>query len=503
MAQDPIDEFIALPRDQQLSTLEHLSPEKQNKLLAQVKQRRSKSKPFAPRDHFSAAPSLFSVPGIKSKLYQARDWAIDQLPAAGGIAGGLIGGAAGLESGPGAIATAGLGAAAGGALGEDARQVINEHLHPDEKMSALKSGARILGQGALQGANEVTGRIGGRLASKALAPVAESMSTRYPILAKMLGFGEKTSPKAVERLTAAAATPNQSGQVLVDVGNTIGDIEREMRNLPSSERTVAGFQKAVNTRKDAMNLEAGVAMQPIRNVQTIPFGISQNIKDLVRDYMTNTQAGKSERTYLMKRAAEFEKPWTYGQLDQLRTDLASQTAKHASKTSVAKYTAEKGDIDLAIDNAILDGLRDTVYPAMDRASGKPAGYWADLKGRQSSLIRLQEVLDKRLKDLKGQQAISEVSPRFSTENISISMHPGSMPRAGAYGLRNALAPKRVLNEANRQVSKAFPNVSSLPYDVLFTTSARALEMKGPAPRREQHEQQNPTDAYASTGMSMK
>src|SRR5271157_2822490 len=40
--QDPIDEFIALPREQQMSTLQQLSPEKQDKLLGQIKVRKGK-----------------------------------------------------------------------------------------------------------------------------------------------------------------------------------------------------------------------------------------------------------------------------------------------------------------------------------------------------------------------------------------------------------------------------------------------------------------------------
>lgn len=43
MAQDPIDEFIALPKDQQLSTLQQLSPEKQDKLLGEIKTRKSRT----------------------------------------------------------------------------------------------------------------------------------------------------------------------------------------------------------------------------------------------------------------------------------------------------------------------------------------------------------------------------------------------------------------------------------------------------------------------------
>ena len=43
MAQDPIDEFIALPKDQQLQTLELLAPDKQDKLLNEIKTRKSKT----------------------------------------------------------------------------------------------------------------------------------------------------------------------------------------------------------------------------------------------------------------------------------------------------------------------------------------------------------------------------------------------------------------------------------------------------------------------------
>jgi len=43
---DPIQEFIALPRDQQMSTLQQLPPDKQDKLLAKVKEYRS-GKPLA------------------------------------------------------------------------------------------------------------------------------------------------------------------------------------------------------------------------------------------------------------------------------------------------------------------------------------------------------------------------------------------------------------------------------------------------------------------------
>lgn len=53
--QDPIDEFIALPRTQQLATLQKLSPDKQDTLLAKTKERRSSPKPAD--DDFPIAPN--------------------------------------------------------------------------------------------------------------------------------------------------------------------------------------------------------------------------------------------------------------------------------------------------------------------------------------------------------------------------------------------------------------------------------------------------------------
>lgn len=432
----------------------------------------------------SASPSPLSPAGIKSRLMTARDTVIDNLPSIGGFFGGMVGLGAGAETGPGALATSAVGAAAGGGLGEDAKQSLTEHFHPeDRQMGPLESGLRILAAGGEQGLQEVGGQVAGRVAGKIVRPLADkagpAILAKYPILKDVFAVGEGASPRAAQHLTAAAANKQTAGVTLEAVGNTLGDLESEITKLPPKERTVEGFLKSVNSRKDAMNAESGAAMLPIAGQQTVPQGVSQNIQGLIRSYMQNTPMGRSQRGYLAKRAAEFQKPWTYRQLDELRTDLASSLAKHNAKLPVAKYTAEKGDLDVAIDSAVLDGLRDTVYPEMDRAAGKPAGYFENLKGRQSSLIALQEILDKRLRDLSGAQAISEVTPRLGSENISLSAHAGSLPRAGVYGIRQAISPNRELKSASKHVAKAFPAVDSLPYQVLFSGETRAATLKGP------------------------
>jgi hypothetical protein len=439
-------------------------------------------------DTMQATPSALSPAGIKSNLLTARDWAVSQLPAAGGVVGGLVGALTGAETGPGAIIPATVGAGAGGAAGEAAKQSLTEKFHPeDAKMGPIETGVRIAGEGVLQGANELGGQVAGRTVGKLIRPIADKVGAatlaKYPFLKTVFAVGEGSSPKAAQHLTAAAANKQNAGVALESISRTMDDLESEITKLPPEKRTVEGFLNSVNSRKDAMNAESGAAMLPIAGQKTVPMGVAQNIRNLARSYMNNTVEGRRQGKYILDRAAEYQKPWSYGELDQLRSDLAAQTAKHRAKDPVAKYASEKGDIDLQIDNAILDGLRDTVYPEMDRAAGKPQGYFADLKGRQSSLIDLQSILDKRVKALKGSEAISEVAPRFGSENISLSEHIGSPLRAGVYGIRQSISPTREMTTASKHVKKAFPSVNALPYTALFGTGVRAAEAPVTGPKK--------------------
>lgn len=106
------------------------------------------------------APLMGSPEWFKQKAYGVEHAVLDALPTAGGVVGGIIGGGAAAPTGPGAIGTAALGAAAGGGLGEDIRQVAEEHLFPDEpKMTAKESANKLAEEATMQGASEATGRL--------------------------------------------------------------------------------------------------------------------------------------------------------------------------------------------------------------------------------------------------------------------------------------------------------------------------------------------------------
>lgn len=470
----------------------------------------------------SAAPPKGSLKDIEGRLMTARDWLIDQLPGAGGFVGGLIGLGAGAETGPGAVATSAVGAAAGGGLGEDARQMLDEHFHPEDAMTPKTAALKLLRQTALQGGNEVAGQVAGRVVGSGIHAAADKAGLindaleKYPFLKDLFSVGEGRSPRAVPHLVAATAdrpARDQAGQALGYISNTIGDIEQELTKLPEKERTVNGFLKAVNARKDAMNAEKAGAMMapvdvpgvakkiPLAAVETVPTGIADRIKALITPSMEQTPEGRYEAKIILNTAKDYEKPWTFRQLDDMRMRVRARLDAFHRLEPVPQYTAKKGSITKAIDDAIERGIKETVYPAMDRAAGKPEGYFANLQARQANLIGLQNLLDKRVKHLAGAQAIGEVTPALSKENISLSAHPGSMPRAGLYGIRDAIARTREMNQASRHVSKAFPTVDSMPYQVLFSGLTRVAEMPGPKPRTKTQHLKDLRDSYAFTDNS--
>lgn len=91
---DPIAEFINLPREQQLSTLQQLSPEKQDALLGKVKEYRSRQKqlmvdwdevepingPHNPKSEngFAEPPSEVNKQGIKN-IYWTRNLGVSSI----------------------------------------------------------------------------------------------------------------------------------------------------------------------------------------------------------------------------------------------------------------------------------------------------------------------------------------------------------------------------------------------------------------------------------------
>ena len=211
MAQgDPITDFMALPQDKQLALLKRLPRDNQDRLLSQVKARRTQSKGPAPTASVSPIPKWSDPGGIPYHLRDIRNRVIENLPNIGGIAGGLVGTGAGAESGPGAIATGAIGAAAGGGLGEGARQAIMERLYPNApKMAPRQAAAKIAEQAAVQGAYDIVGHGVGKVGKALPATGREFLAAKEAIGPTV----ERVQGVEVPQLLAER-TPNTAGAAL-------------------------------------------------------------------------------------------------------------------------------------------------------------------------------------------------------------------------------------------------------------------------------------------------
>jgi hypothetical protein len=139
----------------------------------------------------------------------------------------------------------------------------------------------------------------------------------------------------------------------------------------------------------------------------------------------------------------------------------------ASPAERGKYLLDHPKV--RIDLEAYNGIKDTVYPAMDQAAGKPPGFFAELKGRQQKLIDLQEHLDKQADELATASGVSRGSPRFSHKNLSTylagthDMHPGlSLHRLNPIKADPLAAANKAVRRAMSGAPKAQKYVYSYP-----------------------------------------
>lgn len=119
---------------------------------------KNKNPPGTPETPESVFDNVPASEKAERKGYGAIRTAVDLLPTAGAIAGGILTGVPGAATGPADLAIAAAGAAAGAGLGEVARQQIDDWVF-NEKMTPRKSAEHIGGQAALGATTEFGGRL--------------------------------------------------------------------------------------------------------------------------------------------------------------------------------------------------------------------------------------------------------------------------------------------------------------------------------------------------------
>jgi hypothetical protein len=434
--------------------------------LSQGDPRRAKiDRLVGPEVSVEAAPPAMSWRGIEDKALTLRDKAVNQLPTIGGILGGIAGGGAGLESGPGAVGTAALGAGAGGVLGEDARQVLTEHFHPEDKKMTL--GAALKGL-ALEGAGQAVGEATGQTLGRWFRPNLESSISKLWFAADL---GPKTDLDAVMPEIMAAEKTNPA--------KTVGDFVN----------VVDGAKKKIALEVDTAlknQVSVGGKMVPLGSAQADVTPIADDIWKVATAHPSDALANPAKAAAVKNRVAKlYSTPKSYAWLTDRRTQLNKELNRfYALKTpgDQAIYLSQHPDFE--IDKAEADAIRDVVYPQMDKAAGKPAGYFANLQRKRGALMSIEDQTQEHVDALAAKSRKVKGAPMTDPLRAygSSSGHGGFTTRVGAL-----LGPPNPEKAANKQVARAFEHtpkttvgkilgsrpgmeIMSLPLRELFTPS---------------------------------
>ncbi len=271
--------------------------------------------------------------------------------------------------------------------------------------------------------------------------------------ALMLKGATKPSTSARGNKLAYAADMPESVDAGKQIRSVLPDLDRA--SAGSAPNTVGELLETVNKAKQQLGNESGAAMMPLRGKQIVPIDISNAIKSHITPDMQMTQAGRQQAAALMRAATDYQRPWTFEQLDAARVNANARLGTFFEKGGGAKYADIKNDVGVAVDREVARGVQDAIYPEMDKIAGKPKGYFADLKQRHGALISLGNALDENAKALATRTAKIKGSPRLSTENVSAYGHPASAPGISVHKLQNMIVRPNPLGQANAAVNRSF------------------------------------------------
>jgi hypothetical protein len=279
------------------------------------------------------------------------------------------------------------------------------------------------------------------------------------------------------------------------VKETLPDVLK-IAKAEGEPKTVGEYQDAIQRAKSNLNDEYAESLGKYKDVTLKGSPIAAKIRALVTPNMGKTASGRLEAKAIERAAKEFDGGWTLDELDHERMDANARLNAYESKSMVDQYATLKKSRSVAIDKAIADGVRESVYPFMDQVTGKAAGYFANLKGQIGSLLELQSKVEKQAETLRDTTARIKGAPALERIHIGTSISGRGTPHGYIAGIKEAILPRNPEKSANAAVKSAFrapaprrtaTSVKGLPFTLLLATP------KPPAPRAG-----NPTDAWAQT-----
>lgn len=178
------------------------------------------------------------------------------------------------------------------------------------------------------------------------------------------------------------------------IEETVGDL-RAAAKTTGKPSTLGGFLDGVSHAETNLNSEYSNALGKYAVVRgNLPdvdgkFPLAEAIRKLKEKMPSTTTADRAARDHIDSIASEFEKPIPLGELDLKRMQANGRLFSYEKMNDVAQYSAESRNADIAVDKTVADWVRDNVYPEMDRLTGKPKGYFRNLKQRVGNLMNIE------------------------------------------------------------------------------------------------------------------
>jgi hypothetical protein len=294
----------------------------------------------------------------------------------------------------------------------------------------------------------------------------------------LMKLGEPYSAERRAQKLAYASGP--TGEA-VDYTNAykkvMPDLVETAKRTGVSPKSVGDLTKLVQTTKNGMTSEFSLALQPVAAQQTVPLTISQKILGKISPSMLKTAQGRAMAQELRNLAVDYQMPWSMRELDQARMDANARLRSFYNKEALGQSADLRTQADAIVDRAVVEGVQDTVYPAMDRYHGKPNGYYRDLKSRQSAILDIDDKLARRVRELSNKTAQLKGAPLLSSESITGHASGGGRVGMTVHGLQKLVrGPEGGAKVAVKQAFKGTSPLKRGAAAMTMTLPIRALAL---------------------------
>ena len=313
------------------------------------------------------------------------------------------------------------------------------------------------GTSAKQGIGRLLGEKGPETTRQALTEDAEGgvEQSEYEMGGKVLGaFMNRYAQSSVNaarrgRVANFVAMAGPSGETGSKFNAVLDDMDRVQATRPPV-RAGKDVHNLVNATSKALDKDFNTALASVGRNQTVPMRVSNNILSLITPDMPMTGAGRADMKAIRQAAVDYQRPWTYSQLNASRRADNDFLTAYYNKDSQAQSASS---IEAKIRKVARDGKADLVYDAVDQAN---PGFGAKaLKQKQGHLWDLSDQLDTRLKKLADQQLEKEGKTVMQTVRPSAyaSTHGVHGYLSGVSDLLPGGGPEKY---ATTQARRAFP-----------------------------------------------